>query len=514
MQSRTTSNNRSFTRRAALRGTTLAGAAIATGGLSYRAAAAQIATPQATPASSEGVTIPDTAIGREFASLVAAINAHDPDALLAHFEEYEPPFPVESAATMVLIDTRPWGELIVHRIDDATNTRLSALVETTLSEEWLTVRIEREGERIDTHIEPAEPLPGAALTGPVDDATLEAELARYLDKLSEADVFSGAVLIARNGTPIYSAARGQANVEAGTPNNTETRFNLGSMNKMFTAVAIGQLVEDGEVTFNDTIAQHLPDYPAEVADKVTIHHLLTHTSGLGDFFGPRYDQEKESLHTLEDYLALFVDLPLKFKPGARHEYSNAGFIVLGLIIEAVTGQDYFDAVRERVYGPAGMDATDAFERDADTPNLAIGYTYQLPRDPADLKIEDALKPRVPNDFFLSPRGTSAGGGYSTVGDLLSFDRALHQATLLAPEMVATLTEGKVDTPKPGVRYAYGFEDDRSGNERIVGHGGGAPGINGLLDMYWDLDATVVALGNYDRVTQLVSMKARRLLAGS
>ena len=292
----------------------------------------------------------------------------------------------------------------------------------------------------------------------------------------------------------------------------QTRFNLGSMNKMFTATAIARLVESGEVAFTDPIATHLPDYPAEVADKVTIHHLLTHTSGLGDFFGPRYDAERDSLHTLDDYLQLFVDEPLQFEPGARHQYSNAGFIVLGLIIEAVSGQDYFDHVREQVYAPAGMTATDAFERDAPTPDLATGYTYRLPDDPADLTFADVLDGPVPNDFFLSPRGTSAGGGYSTVEDLLRFDRALRSGTLVAPAMVATLTEGKVDTPRPGVRYAYGFVDDRSGAERIVGHSGGAPGINGNLDMYQDSDVTVAVLANVDSMAHMVSMKARRLLA--
>jgi CubicO group peptidase (beta-lactamase class C family) len=282
---------------------------------------------------------------------------------------------------------------------------------------------------------------------------------------------------------------------------------------MFTATAIARLVESGEVAFTDPIATYLPDYPAEVAGKVTIHHLLTHTSGLGDFFGPRYDAEKESLHTLEDYLPLFVDEPLQFAPGARHEYSNAGFIVLGLIIEAVSGQDYFDHVREQVYAVAGMEATDAFERDARTPDLATGYTYRLPDDPADLTFEDVLAGPVPNDFFLSPRGTSAGGGYSTVEDLLAFDRALRSGTFVAPAMVTTLIDGKVDTPRPGTRYAYGFVDDRSGAERVVGHSGGAPGINGNLDMYWDANATIVVLANTDGVAQLVSMKARHLLVG-
>lgn len=511
MQPFRTMNRPTFTRRAALRGTALAGAATAVGMLPLRAGASQVSTPGATPESRGGVPLPDTAIGREFASLVAAINSHDPDIVLAHFEEYAPADRAEGMAAMTLLSTRAWGEVIVHRIDDATETRLTALLETTVSEEWLAVRVEHDGDRHSIDLTPAAPLPGTMPAGPLDDADLAAEMTRYVDKLADAGIFSGAVLIARNGAELIAEARGLADMATGERNAITTRFNLGSMNKMFTSVAIGQLVDGGEIAFTDTISKHLPDYPSEVAANVTIDHLLTHTSGLDDFFGPGYDQEKESLHTLEDYLPLFVDEPLRFEPGARHEYSNAGFIVLGLIIEAVTGQDYFDHMRERVYARAGMDATDAFERDATVPDRAIGYTVRLPMDPADLTIADALADPEPNDFFLAPRGTSAGGGYSTVGDLLRFDRALREATLASSDTVATLIEGKVDVPRPGVRYAYGFEDDRSGAERIVGHGGGAPGISGKLDMYWDLDATVVALGNHDFVAEAISMKANRLL---
>jgi CubicO group peptidase (beta-lactamase class C family) len=159
-----------------------------------------------------------------------------------------------------------------------------------------------------------------------------------------------------------------------------------------------------------------------------------------------------------------------------------------------------------------MERTDSFARDADTPDLATGFAYQLPQDPRDLTLADVLAGRQPNDFFLAPRGISAGGGYSTVEDLLRFDQALRAATLLEAETVATLIEGKVDTMRPKVRYGYGFEDNRPGPERIVGHGGGAPGISAKLDMYWDLGATVVALSNYDPAAELVSMKAKRLLA--
>ena len=140
-------------------------------------------------------------------------------------------------------------------------------------------------------------------------------------------------------------------------------------------------------------------------------------------------------------------------------------------------------------------------------------TYLLPENPSDLTPEHVLAWRVTNDDFLAPRGNSSGGGYSTAEDLLRFDQALRSDTLLTAETVATLIEGKVETPLgPDVRYGYGFVDYRSGPTRIVGHGGGAPGISAKLDMYWDFGATVVALSNYDGVAELVSMKAKRLLA--
>jgi len=505
------SAGRRFNRRLALRGAVTTGVAIAAGGLSYPVLAGQPSPATPEPPQTPPVAIPDTAIGREFASLVESVNSRDPDRLLAHFDEYAPPGMAESMAVITFMNSRPLGDLVVHRIDDACESSVTALVEATLSEEWISITLLRDEEGPHIELVPAAPLGGASLDGLLDDDALAAEMSRYLEKLAGAGVFSGAVLVARGGETLFSGAYGLANVERHEVNTAQTRFNLGSMNKMFTATAIARLVESGELTFSDPIATHLPDFPTKVADKVTIHHLLTHTSGLGDIFGPRYDAERESLHTLDDYLQLFVDEPLRFEPGERHEYSNAGFIVLGLIIEAVSGQDYFDHVREQVYIPAGMTATDAFETDAPTPSLATGYTFRMPDDRSEVTFADVLDGPVANDFFLSPRGTSAGGGYSTVEDLVRFDRALRSGMLVAPELVATLTEGKVDTPMPGVRYAYGFVDDRAGAERIVGHSGGAPGINGNLDMFWDSDLTVVVLANVDGTAQLIQRKTRGLL---
>jgi D-alanyl-D-alanine carboxypeptidase len=190
--------------------------------------------------------------------------------------------------------------------------------------------------------------------------------------------FSGAVLIAKDGVPVYIAAYGLASRSPDVPNQTDTRFNLGSMNKMLTAVAILQLVEQGQLSLDSRISDYWPDYAnQEVARKVTIHHLLVHTSGMGDCFeGDFFTTPKDQLRTVEGYLPLFVDDALQFEPGTQFAYSNEGYIVLGLIIEKVTGQSYWDYVRENVYRPGGMSHTAAYELDTEVVNRAIGYTIQ------------------------------------------------------------------------------------------------------------------------------------------
>jgi len=201
--------------------------------------------------------------------------------------------------------------------------------------------------------------------------------------------------------------------------------------------------------------------------------------------------------------------PLAFEPGARFQYSNAGYIVLGLIIEEITGQTYFDYVREKVYIPEGMTASDSFERDAETPDFAIGYTY--PQDPSQISFAVVQAPRLTNDDFLSPRGTSAGGGYSTVEDLLKFEWAMHGSTLLKRETVDILIDGKIDSGPPNEKYGYGFVDKRGGLQRVVGHDGGAPGISALLDMYWDTGSVLISLSNFDFISLLIGIKANRYL---
>jgi D-alanyl-D-alanine carboxypeptidase len=229
----------------------------------------------------------------------------------------------------------------------------------------------------------------------------------------------------------------------------------------------------------------LPGYPnAAIASRVTIHQLLTHTGGTGDIFGPEFDRRRLQLRTLDDYLKLYGARAPEFEPGSRWDYSNYGFVLLGAILERLSGKSYYDLVEASVYRPAGMSATGSLPEEEAVPERAIGYTHE--------KIGD---PWLPNDDTLPYRGTSAGGGYSTAGDLLRFANALGAHRLLDAEHTRLLTTGKVDTPG-SARYAYGFFDVDAAGLHWFGHGGGAPGMSSDLTICYS-GYTIVVLSNLD-----------------
>ena len=297
--------------------------------------------------------------------------------------------------------------------------------------------------------------------------------------------FSGAILVARNAQVLWKNAYGQADRAANVPNQTTTKFNLGSMNKMFTSVAIAQLVQKGKLTFDAPLGKYLPNYPnQETAAKVTIHHLLTHTGGTGDIFGPEFDKNISTLKNPGDYIKLYGSRAPAFAPGARHVYSNYGFVLLGAILEQVSGMSYYDYVAKYIFEPAGMKDTASYWKDQKTPNMAVGYV----KAKGELADNVATRPM---------RGSPAGGGYSTVEDLFRFANALLNNKLLNAGLTKTITEGKVDAPMPGVRYAYGFMDARQTGAHWFGHGGGAPGINAELRIFPETGFIVAAAANLD-----------------
>jgi CubicO group peptidase (beta-lactamase class C family) len=312
-------------------------------------------------------------------------------------------------------------------------------------------------------------------------------LAARADRLTGEDEFSGAVLIAKDGRVLFSRAYGLADRDRRIPNTVRTRFRIGSMNKMFTAVAILQLVEAGKIKLTAPLDTYLPGYPnRDVATKVTIHHLLTHTGGTGDIFGPDFDAHRTQLRALADYVKLYGERGLEFEPGSRWAYSNYGFILLGVVIEKVAGQSYYDYVQAHIHAPAGMTGSGSLPEHRPLPNRSIGYTKP-----------PGATAWAPNTDTLPYRGTSAGGGYSTIGDLARFAHALLTHELLSPDSTKRLITGKVNTG-PGVKYAYGFEDARDANGHgWVGHGGGAPGMNGDLKIYPKSGYAVAVLANID-----------------
>lgn len=333
--------------------------------------------------------------------------------------------------------------------------------------------------------------PGPAPPGAFKKLSATA-LARDLDpklqQLTATDQFSGVVLIAKNGKPLWQKAYGYRDREKQLPNTLDTRFRLGSMNKMFTAVAIAHLVQAGKLNFNQTIAEILPDYPnAKAASQITVDELLSHRSGIPDYFTDEYDSKKDELRSLKDYLPLFANQPAEFAPGAQYSYSNSNFIVLGLMIEKLSGESYYDYVEQHIYRRAGMQSSGTWPKNQTIDNLAIGYT-QAPGG----KLEN-------NYPTLPARGTSAGGGDSTVGDLLRFAQALRSYKLLNRELTDVITTGKVqmDPGDPSQKYGYGFGESRVNGHRLVGHNGGAPGMNADFEIYWNEGYVIAVLANLD-----------------
>ena len=311
-----------------------------------------------------------------------------------------------------------------------------------------------------------------------------AALRTYLEQASAADRFSGAALVAVNGKSIFSEAYGLADREKKIPNQLNTQFRIGSMNKMFTAVAIIQLLQAGKLELTDSLSKFLPDYAnKDFASKVTIHQLLTHTGGTGNIFGPEFQAHRPELRSQNDYVKLYENRPLEFDPGSRWEYSNYGFLLLGVVIESVTGETYYEYVPEHVFKPAGMTSTDSLPEGETVARRSVGYMKGKP---------DAAW--APNTDTLPYRGTSAGGGYSTVEDLLRFADAIENHKLLDAEHTALLTSGKVDTPR-GEKYAYGFMEIDEEGLRCFGHGGGAPGMNGDLKICPQSGYVIAVLSN-------------------
>jgi CubicO group peptidase (beta-lactamase class C family) len=392
-----------------------------------------------------------------------------------------------------------------HSFQDTKPTEVTALLKSKLTGEWLAliVRIESQAPyRIaGLGLRPPKPPAVAQPARKLTNEQIARELKAFVEKLAEADVFSGTVLLAKDGVPVFKAAYGLANKDFNAANRIDTKFNLGSMNKMFTAVAIAQLVERGKLSFDDPLSKFVPDFPDKAsAEKIKIKHLLTHTAGLGGYFSKQWDESSRALYrTVDDMMKrAAADEKLLFEPGSRWQYSNTGMLVLGKVIEKVSGQSYYDYVRENITKPAGMSNTDCYELDKVNPNLAVGYDKSFSDDGVSF---------TNNIFMHVLRGGPQGGGYSTVEDLLKFDLALRSNKLVGAEYVKLLLSAKPELNSPN--YGYGFQVDSE--RQIVGHGGGFPGISSNLDIFLGTGWTAIVMSNYSRGAQPVQEKMRSLV---
>jgi D-alanyl-D-alanine carboxypeptidase len=436
-----------------------------------------------------------------FALWLDAFNASD-EARLGDFAKYVAPeiakgFP--NAAEMLGFRAQTGG-FELKKTEEATPTKFVAILKERGDDQYGRVVLELDpsnrvrGFDINLLPPPAEYLPAR-----LSEADAIAALRAELDKLVANDKFSGAVLVAKDGKPIFSQAYGMADREKQIPNTLETRFRIGSMNKMFTATATLQLVQAKKLELEDTVGKHLADYPnKDVASKVTIHHLLTHTGGTGDIFGPDYDVKRLELRTLADYVKLYGNRELQHEPGKENRYSNYGFLLLGVITEKVTKKSYYDHVQASVFKPAKMTSTMSPFEDKPMANRSVAYSKNLGGKP--------LSAWTDAKDTLPIRATSAGGGDSTVGDLLKFANALTANKLLDKVHTELLTARKTGEPAGG--YAYGFGTSEQDGVRCFGHAGGAPGMNGEL-LICDSGYTIAVLANLDPP---VASRVRRFIA--
>ncbi len=326
-----------------------------------------------------------------------------------------------------------------------------------------------------------------------------AEIDARLRQHTEAERFSGTVLIARSGEVLYSKGFGFADREARLLNSENTAFNICSMGKTFTAAAVMLLVEEGHVDLGAPISTYLPDFPEEMADQVTAHHLLTHTSGLGNYMAHRdFDRNMARLTTIEQLYELVKQEELEFPPGTRFSYANSGYVVLGKIIENVSGQSYFDFVRVRIFQLLGMQETEFYLPDDRPEEVALGYTRE---GGGQLQREE----------HRAPNPASDGGVHSTVGDLFAFDRALHEATLLSEP-----SRDMMFTPNLN-GYGYGLSikppDEHASARTSIGHTGGLMDRSTVLRHFIDDDTVIIVLSNLPAIAYEIAREIEAVLYG-
>ena len=343
--------------------------------------------------------------------------------------------------------------------------------------------------------QPPPPSATATLAPPLaQDIISEADT--YLSKLATAKLFSGSVLIARNGEVLVRTGYGEADRQKHLVNTAQTKFRLGSMTKQFTAMAILILQTRGKLNVHDRICTYLSGCPT-AWQQITIHHLLTHTSGIPDFTRfPDFKITMRSPSSPTETIARFKDKPLDFQPGEKWSYSNSGYVLLGAIIDQASGKKYAAFLQENIFEPLKMLDTGY---DDNKGGLAIGYRDQT-------NSADFIDMSVPY---------AAGGLYSTVEDLYRWDQSLYTDKLIPKDLLDKMfTAFAPIADSGGFGYGYGWLIGKEFDRSVVSHGGGIGGFNTAIARYPSDRVVVIILGNREDVnTSKIRVQLTKIVFG-
>jgi CubicO group peptidase (beta-lactamase class C family) len=316
---------------------------------------------------------------------------------------------------------------------------------------------------------------------PEQPSQISKQADEYLRRVGADGAFSGAALVARGGEVLLSRGYGFDDREWKIPVKSDTKFRLGSITKQFTAAAILQLQERGLLQVGDLLSKHLPDYPQ--GGRITIHHLLTHTSGTPTYTVPSARPDMVLPMSREQLLDRFQNQPLEFEPGSDWRYSNSGYYLLGVIVETVSGAPYEQYLQRNIFEPLGMSGT-GYDRSEDVlPKRAAGYRR--------------TKHGIENARYADMSWPYAAGAlYSTIEDLYRWDRALAEGGILSDKS-REQAFAKQFTKQGVGSYGYGWAVGERLGRRYVEHGGGINGFSTMISRYIDDDAVIIVLSNIE-----------------
>ena len=468
------------------------------------------------------VSLPQTPAGQRAAEVLTQLNLADKEQAKKFIEntfapEFRDAFPMAMHLGVFTATGPMFGELEVFKVVSASENDISLLFNSVSRDAFIKIEISVEPDQphriTGMGITPAQRPEGLDARKTTDkagksksnDTTAHLDLQSVdrveMDKLlsvqADSNNFSGTVLVAKDGKPLFQNAYGYASRKFGIKNRLDTKFNLGSLNKLFTSIAITQLIEQGKVSIDAQIGEYLDDFPDEIADKVTLRQLLQMRAGWGDYWGNEYFlAHRYELRQVSDYMDFIKLMPLDFEPGTNFQHCNTCFEVLGAVIESVSGMDYYEYVRQNIYVPTGMEDSGSFHRDSTVSNIATGYTNM---NQYDSRGEDF---QWTNDFMLPARGTPTGGGFSTVGDFLKFDQAFRNFELLDQ-----------DHTEFAMSQFKGSPGDEFAPPGMATMMGGASGIGALYARESKSGITILIFSNLDFTATIETFREMSELMG-